>query len=71
MAGQFGNGRIIIEGHTDSSMKGRVPDDMVKELSTNRANAVKEALVEKFKLDQNQSRWWGWAGTGPRTRTTR
>jgi NitT/TauT family transport system substrate-binding protein len=54
VAGQFGNARIIIEGHTDSSMKGRVPEEMVKELSTNRANAVKEALVEKFKLDQNQ-----------------
>jgi ABC-type nitrate/sulfonate/bicarbonate transport system substrate-binding protein/outer membrane protein OmpA-like peptidoglycan-associated protein len=54
LAGQFGNARIIIEGHTDSSMQGRVPAEMVKELSLNRANAVKEAIVQKFKLDQNR-----------------
>lgn len=54
LAGQFGTARIIIEGHTDSSMKGRVPDATVKELSYNRAAAVKEALVNKFKLDPNQ-----------------
>jgi NitT/TauT family transport system substrate-binding protein len=54
LAGQFGTARIIIEGHTDSSMKGRVPDALVKELSYNRAGAVKEALVNKFKLDPNQ-----------------
>ena len=28
MAGQFGAARIVIEGHTDSSMKGRVPEDV-------------------------------------------
>ena len=27
LAGQFGAARIVIEGHTDSSMRGRVPDD--------------------------------------------
>lgn len=54
LAGRFGNARIIIEGHTDSSMQGKVPEDMVLELSRNRANAVKEAVVEKFKLDPNQ-----------------
>jgi NitT/TauT family transport system substrate-binding protein len=54
LAGQFGTARIIIEGHTDSSMKGKVPDALVKELSYNRAGAVKEALVNKFKLDPNQ-----------------
>jgi outer membrane protein OmpA-like peptidoglycan-associated protein len=54
LAGRFGNSRIIIEGHTDSSMQGQVPEDMVLELSRNRANAVKEAVVEKFKLDPNQ-----------------
>ena len=32
LAGQFGSGRIIIEGHTDSSMKGQVPSTLVKEL---------------------------------------
>ena len=55
LAGQFGAARIVIEGHTDSSMRGRVPENLVKELSMNRANAVKEALVEKYKsLDPNQ-----------------
>ncbi|HEX4131001.1 MAG TPA: phosphate ABC transporter substrate-binding/OmpA family protein [Pirellulales bacterium] len=54
MVGQFGAAHVIIEGHTDSSMRGRVPDTLVKELSQNRANAVKEALVSKYKLDPNQ-----------------
>src|SRR6478736_4038993 len=54
LAGQFGNARIIIEGHTDSSMKGKVPADMVKTLSQNRANAVKEAVMKKFKFDPNK-----------------
>ena len=55
LAGQFGAARIVIEGHTDSSMKGQVPDEPVKELAMNRANAVKEALVRKFPtLQPNQ-----------------
>jgi hypothetical protein len=54
MAGQFSNARIIIEGHTDSSRRGQVPDSMVKDLSLNRANAVREGLVNKFQLDPNR-----------------
>jgi NitT/TauT family transport system substrate-binding protein len=54
LAGGFANARIIIEGHTDSSMKGKVPDEMVKDLSLNRANAVKEALIKKFNFDPNK-----------------
>ena len=55
LAGQFGAARIIIEGHTDDSMKGQVPSSLVKELSENRANAVKEGLLQKFKeLDPNR-----------------
>jgi outer membrane protein OmpA-like peptidoglycan-associated protein len=49
LAGQFGAARIIIEGHTDSSMRGQVPESLVKELSLNRANAIKEALLQKYK----------------------
>lgn len=55
MAGQFGAARIVIEGHSDSSMKDRVPESAVQELSANRANAVKEAILKKFPtLQPNQ-----------------
>lgn len=54
LAGGFANARIIIEGHTDSSMREKVPAEMVKELSLNRANAVKEALIKKFNFDPNK-----------------
>ena len=54
LAGQFGTARIVIEGHTDSSMKGRAPESLVKELSGDRAEAVKKALAKKFDLDSNQ-----------------
>ncbi len=54
LAGQFGTARIIIEGHTDSSMKNKVPASLTKELSERRANAVKEALVNKYQLDPNK-----------------
>jgi len=48
LAGQYGAARIIVEGHTDGSMRGTVPKSLVQELSLNRANAVKEAIVKKF-----------------------
>jgi NitT/TauT family transport system substrate-binding protein len=55
LAGQFGAARIIIEGHTDSSMKGQIDANAVKSLSEHRANAVKEALINKFpSLDPKQ-----------------
>jgi NitT/TauT family transport system substrate-binding protein len=54
LAAQFGAARIVIEGHTDASMRGQVDADLVKELSTNRANAVKQALAERNNLDPNQ-----------------
>ncbi len=55
LAGQFGAARIIIEGHTDSSMKGQVPVEAVKDLSLKRANAIKEALIKKYsELDANR-----------------
>ena len=63
LSGQFGNARIIIDGHTDGSMQGKVPEAMSKELSLNRANAVKQALVQQFKLDPNKFNveGFGWA----------
>ena len=54
LVGQFGGARIIIEGHSDSSLKGQVPVDIVKELSMNRANSVREALVQKYSLEPNR-----------------
>jgi NitT/TauT family transport system substrate-binding protein len=55
LAGQFGAAYIIIEGHTDGSMRGQVPPGVVKELSLRRANAVKDALLQKYpQLDANR-----------------
>ncbi len=57
LAGQFGAARIVIEGHTDSSMKGRVPEEDVQMLSGNRANAVEGSDPQEVpvKLQPNQS----------------
>jgi outer membrane protein OmpA-like peptidoglycan-associated protein len=63
LAGQYGAARVVIAGHTDGSMQGSVPPALVRELSLNRANAVKEALVRKFpSLDPNQlvTEGYGW-----------
>jgi NitT/TauT family transport system substrate-binding protein len=55
LAGQFGAARIVIEGHSDGSMRSSVPKSLVQELSLNRANAVKEAIFKKFpSLQPNQ-----------------
>ena len=54
LSGQFARAVILIEGHTDSSMKGRVPVQAVRELSLARAEAIRRALVEKFKFDPNK-----------------
>lgn len=55
LAGQYGAARIVIEGHTDASMKGRVDQGLVKDLSSKRAASVKEAVVRKFPtLSPNQ-----------------
>jgi len=54
LAQQFGNARIVIEGHTDGSMKGQIPASLVKELSLARAGAVKDEIIAKFDFDQNR-----------------
>jgi NitT/TauT family transport system substrate-binding protein len=65
----FGATRVVIEGHTDSSMKSQVaPNDLpalsaeVKKLSEERATAVKQSLVDKYKVDTNRVtvRGMGW-----------
>jgi len=63
LAGQFARAVILIEGHADSSMKGRnVPVDAVVQLSRERAEAIKRALIDKYKFDPNkftiQGRGW-------------
>lgn len=55
LAGQYERAIIAIVGHTDASMQGRgVRFEDVRQLSLDRANAVKQALVEKFKFDPNK-----------------
>ncbi len=54
LSGQYDRAVIKIEGHTDSSMKGKVSPQLVKQLSLDRANAVKKALIDKYKFDPNK-----------------
>ncbi len=54
LAGQFARAVILIEGHSDSSMKGKVPVQAVRDLSLARAEAIKRSLIEKFKFDPNK-----------------
>jgi outer membrane protein OmpA-like peptidoglycan-associated protein len=57
LSGQFGAARIVIEGHTDASMRGAgtVTAADVQDLSLRRANAVKQSLLRKFPtLEPNQ-----------------
>ena len=54
LAGKFGNAYIIIEGNTDASKKGIVPTDLVRQLSYDRADAVRRAIMEKYKFDPNK-----------------
>ncbi len=62
---QYGAARIVIEGHTDGSMKGSADPELVKKLSFDRANAVKQALVTKFQLPDNQFTVNGMGWTRP------
>ena len=54
LAGTFGNAYIVIEGNTDASRKGIVPADLVRQLSYDRADAVRKAIMEKYKFDPEQ-----------------
>ncbi len=55
LAGQYERAVIAVVGHADGSMRGRgVRFDDVRQLSLERANAVKNALVEKYKFDPNK-----------------
>ncbi len=54
LAGQFARAVILVEGHTDSSMKGKIPVQAVRDLSLARAEAIKRALIDKYKFDPNK-----------------
>jgi ABC-type nitrate/sulfonate/bicarbonate transport system substrate-binding protein/outer membrane protein OmpA-like peptidoglycan-associated protein len=54
LAGSFGNAYVVIEGNTDSSRKGVVPADLVRQLSYDRADSVRKAIMEKYKFDPNK-----------------
>jgi outer membrane protein OmpA-like peptidoglycan-associated protein len=54
LVGQYDRAVIAIVGHTDSSMKGKVPYEAVRDLSTARADAVRKALVTKYKFSPNK-----------------
>ena len=52
LAGQYERAVIAVVGHTDASMQGQgVRFEDVQQLSLDRANAVKKALVEKFDFE--------------------
>jgi ABC-type nitrate/sulfonate/bicarbonate transport system substrate-binding protein len=54
LAGTFGNAYIVIEGNTDASRKGVVPADLVRQLSYDRADSVRKAILVKYKFDPNK-----------------
>jgi NitT/TauT family transport system substrate-binding protein len=54
LAGQYERAVIAVVGHTDSSMKGKVPRSAVERLSMDRAGAVRTALIKKYKFDPNK-----------------
>jgi outer membrane protein OmpA-like peptidoglycan-associated protein len=54
LGGRFGNAYIVIEGNTDASKKGIVPTDLVRQLSYERADSVRKAIMEKYKFDPNK-----------------
>ncbi|MHB1307316.1 MAG: OmpA family protein [Limisphaerales bacterium] len=54
LAGTFGNAYVVIEGNTDASRKGVVPADLVRQLSYERADSVRRAIMDKYKFDPNK-----------------
>ncbi|MDQ1300167.1 MAG: NitT/TauT family transport system substrate-binding protein [Chloroflexota bacterium] len=54
LAGSFGNAYIVIEGNADGSRKGVVPADLVRQLSYDRADAVRKSILAKYNFDPNK-----------------
>jgi outer membrane protein OmpA-like peptidoglycan-associated protein len=55
----------VIEGNTDASRKGIVPADLVRQLSYDRAEAVRRAIIEMHKFDPNKFRVVGHGWDNP------
>ncbi|MBN1424783.1 OmpA family protein [Candidatus Fermentibacteria bacterium] len=56
LAGKFGNAYVVIEGNTDASRRGIVPADLVRQLSYDRADAVRKEIMARYKFDPNKFR---------------
>jgi NitT/TauT family transport system substrate-binding protein len=55
LAAQFSRARVVVEGHADSSNRGKPGiESLVKQLSDERAHAIRDALVKKFQLEPNR-----------------
>jgi ABC-type nitrate/sulfonate/bicarbonate transport system substrate-binding protein len=55
LVGQYERAVVAVVGHADSSMKGKgTRYEDVKQLSTDRADAVKQALIKKYNFDPNK-----------------
>jgi NitT/TauT family transport system substrate-binding protein len=54
MVGQYERATVAVVGHTDASMKGKVPEKAVKDLAKDRSDAVKAALIKKYKFPPNK-----------------
>jgi NitT/TauT family transport system substrate-binding protein len=65
LAGQFDRAVIVISGHTDDSCRDVAPYDLVKKLSRERAEAVKNAIIKKFKFDAGKFKAVGEAWDRP------
>jgi outer membrane protein OmpA-like peptidoglycan-associated protein/ABC-type nitrate/sulfonate/bicarbonate transport system substrate-binding protein len=50
LTGQYERAVVAIVGHSDNSMKGSIPREVVQKLSQDRAESVKQALVAKYKF---------------------
>jgi ABC-type nitrate/sulfonate/bicarbonate transport system substrate-binding protein len=65
LAGQFDRAVIVITGHTDDSLRNEVPYELVKQLSEDRAAAVRTALIKKYKFDEGKFKAVGKAWDEP------
>jgi len=54
MVGQYERATVAIVGHTDASMKGKVPEKAVKDLSEDRSKSVRDALIRKYRFPLNK-----------------